>query len=854
MKPKIEETGMNIESSKSVIPFFFHGGDPDPSSFKRTLERFLRAALRYKHWIVLSGFGVAFATFVYCKFQTPVYTATAKILIEPPARVEAGDMVGMYGVGGYWSPEHNELQTQQDVFQSRVVAERTIENLELRKTAPFNTSKDPSALLVKMVDAEVSLKSRTMFISAQATDPQLAVKVANGLVDAYVDISEEKERTWIGRTVDQMRKEASTLQNELWEQQRKLKAYEKEHPGVASKASLENQLNNLNAELVTTAGEKLKLRTELSELASFQKQDASLGEHPRIAKDPYIEQVTELLQQRQVELAQLLNIYKDKFPLVLEKKAETGELENILREREGKIVGDLKSRYLLLSSREHALKAAIQSKNEELNNLLEEFGGYQVLLGEFELSKGLYAVIVDRIDKAAIIGRVRQVRVKVLSPATVPDKPSSPKTGRAVLTNFFGAAALSSYLVFLFTMILKPIDSEEEIVETVKIPALAHISELSYRKDGDESHLILDNADSSAKDALHVLQTVLSAGGRRRILFTSTSPSEGKTFLVFNLGTFLAREGKRILLVGADFRNPSLTKLVRTGKPAASIEDYIAGKCTEKEIIHPTQEPGLFFLGSEKPLPSALAVITSPRFQELLDALAKQFDYVFLDSPPVHLFPDSEMLAEKSEAVIFVVRSGKTSAWELLKAVGKVEKKGVHVAGAVLNFKSLRWSNYYYYNYYYGNGKRGRWNGMLQEVGEYVSRAWDFLEKRLHLRYKAAFPLECTALMPKGGRISFPAITTELSEGGLRAEYQEDENTAGIDLSGLKLLDIKIKLPDEETVPLKGAVVWKERVGGVVHLGLAFCGLTLHDAGVIKDLLERSGTFSKETPVGAARQ
>ena len=853
MKPKIEETGTTAEPSKSVTPFFFHEAESNFSSLKQNTERFLRAVVRYKHWILLSGLGAVLITLIYCKLQTPVYTATAKILIEPPARAEAGDMVGLYGVGGYGAPEDNELQTQKDVFQSRVVAERVVERLELKKTSPFDTSKDPAALLMVMTNAEVSLKSRTMLISAKTTDPQLAAKIANGLVDAYIDISDEKERTWIGRTVDQMRKEASGLQNELWEQQRKLKAYEKEHPGVASKATLENQLNSLNSELVTTSAEKLKLRTELSELASFQKQGASLGEHPRIAKDPYIEQVTNLLQQKQVELAQLLNVYKEKFPLVLEKKAEIGELENILAEREGKIVGDLKSRYLLLSSREHELKAAIESKNEELNNLLEEFGGYQGLAGQYELSKSLYAMIVDRMDRAAIIGRVRQVRVKVLSPAIVPGRPSFPRTGRAALTNFICAAALSSYLLFLFTMILKPIDSEEEIVETVKIPALTHISELVQGKGGDGSRLILDNADSSAKDALHVLQTALSAGGGRRILFTSTSPSEGKTFLVYNLGTFLAREGKRVLLVGSDFRNPSLTKLVRTGRAAGSIEDYIGGKCSEKETIRSTEESGLFFLGSERPLASALAVITSPRFQELLDNLTKQFDYVFLDSPPVQLFPDSEMLAEKSDQVIFVVRSGKTSVWELLKAVGKVQKGGARVAGAVLNFKSLRWSNYYYYNHYYGNGRQRRWNGMFQGVSEYASRVWDFLEKRLHLRYKAAFPLECTALMPKGERVSFPAVTTELSEGGLRAEYQEDENTARIDLAGLKILDIKIKLPEEEALPLKGAVVWKERVGGVVHLGLAFCGLTLRDAGFIKDLLERSGTSSKEIPEGAAR-
>ena len=595
--------------------------------------------------------------------------------------------------------------------------------MEADRFKSFKSPSDLANMVLKMVKVEATTKSRVLTLSTRFSDPVLAAKIANEVLNAYIQVTEERARAFIVKTVDQMRNEITRLKKQVDDAHRKVKLYEVEHPQIASREVLESQIQHLNTELATVSSDRLTLRTELEELAAFQRQGADVRDHPKIAKDHSVEQILTTVQQKKVELTQLLNIYKERFPIVVEKRAELTTLEEIIGERKKQIVDEMKSKYILLAAREHELRKALDKGRAELSALLGEVAGYEALLGEVEVSKNIYSMLLERMDKASIIGRAEQSKVKVLSSAEIPQFPYSPQTARNVSLAFFIGLLVMSYMAYLFFLMLKPIDSAEEIVQGLKTSVLAQVPMVLSENEGEEVGLIVDQEGSFAKDALHVLRAALVSSGRNIFLFTSADPSEGKTFMVHNLGVFLAREGKRVLLVGTDFRDIRLKSRLKADVNHKSLEAYVSGKCSEQDLICSTSEPNLFYMGPEKVLKNSLEVITSLQFEALVRNVSRQFDYVFFDAPPVGLFPDSEMLCQIVKDVICLVRHGRTPYRSAAKAIETLRKSGANLIGVILNYRTLRVQDYYYHRYYYGKrGRKGLLMNLVEETRQYAIR------------------------------------------------------------------------------------------------------------------------------------
>ena len=805
------------------------------SSIEDSARFFWRAVSRSKLLILAASVLVSVFVFLYYKAQTPLYRAEVKVLIEPEES-EAAQIVGFVQRS---SQHETDMMTEKDVIQSRIVAERVVETLELKTIPPFKQLQDPAGLILSNMSVDASLRSRAVSVGFLFADPSLAAKIADEIVNAYIEISEEKTRSWMMRTVEQMRAEAARLKQRLDEDQKKLKQYEVEHPKVAATDALEKHIQRLSTELTKVSSEKLDFKTQLEELAAFQQQGADVRDHPSIAKDPSITQTVHAIQQKQVELTQLLTIYKEQFPLVIEKRNELATLQEILGQRKTEIIEDLKSNYLLLAAREAEVQKEIDRKNAELSTLIGASGPYEVLLGEAQVSKTLYATLIERMDKAGILGRSQQSRVKVLSRARVPRKPHWPQIERNTSMTFVIALAAFSYLAYLFFLMVKPIESEEEISLGIKIPVLAQVPHVSSSK-GEGGELIVDQGEGVGKDALHFLRAALVASGQRAFVFTSTNPSEGKTFVVHNLGVYLAREGKRILVVGSDFRDLQLRARLGVEVGEKCIANYLAGHFEAKDIIHETKEPGLFYLGPTEVLKNAVEVIASIKFEQLIRGLMSQFDFVLLDSPPVGLFPDAMLLTNIVQNTVFVVRFGKTPYRKLAKSTHEIQKNGGRLTGAVLNDKTMGWQNYYYYNYYYERGGRRKFlPRFIREADQYVARVRDFVERRKHERFKTALPLEFVCKTSDGTEQHFWAIATDLSEGGMLAEYWNQSQATQGDLEQIKEIDLKMRLPNRDHILAKGKITRALIRGQQIHLGVQFIDISDEDRAKVKELLDK---------------
>jgi capsular exopolysaccharide synthesis family protein len=182
----------------------------------------------------------------------------------------------------------------------------------------------------------------------------------------------------------------------------------------------------------------------------------------------------------------------------------------------------------------------------------------------------------------------------------------------------------------------------------------------------------------------------------RRVLVTSSTQGEGKTFIATNLVRSIIRQAdKRALLIDADLRAPRLHTAL--GAPSTlGLSDYLRGEADEYRIVQNSETPNLCFIPCGTRVSNPSELLLSDRMKVLLDTVTPAFDWVILDSPPSLPVHDASSLADLCDGVLFVVRAGETSYEVAKKAASEFRDK--NLIGVVMNQvdKSQGRGDYYY--------------------------------------------------------------------------------------------------------------------------------------------------------------
>ena len=239
---------------------------------------------------------------------------------------------------------------------------------------------------------------------------------------------------------------------------------------------------------------------------------------------------------------------------------------------------------------------------------------------------------------------------------------------------------------------------------------LLHESQL----DGDESGRDLyvhKQPTSSVAECCRSLRTniLFSSADRqlKTIVVSSANPREGKTTSVIYLGTTMAQSGQRVLLVDTDMRRPRLHVPMGVSRQSG-LSNLIVGEKDYEEVIKTTDIPNLWVLPCGPLPPNPAELLMSQRFQVVLGELAKRFDRVILDSPPLQLVTDAVVLSKQADGVIMVVHADKTLREDAKRAARQIRHVGGAIFGTVVNAIDDSRSTYYYgkYGAYYSYSEK----------------------------------------------------------------------------------------------------------------------------------------------------
>lgn len=192
------------------------------------------------------------------------------------------------------------------------------------------------------------------------------------------------------------------------------------------------------------------------------------------------------------------------------------------------------------------------------------------------------------------------------------------------------------------------------------------------------------------------IQFSVAAQSLRSIVITSSGPAEGKSTTVANLAVVFAQQGKKVLLVDADLRKPTVHYTFRQDN-YIGLTNVLTKQARFEEAIRKTDVEGLYVMTSGPIPPNPAELLGSDAMVGLLEEAYNEFDIVLLDTPPVLAVADAQILANQCDGTILVIHSGKTEIEAAQKAKEMLAAAKGKLLGAVLNQKKQKESEYYYY-------------------------------------------------------------------------------------------------------------------------------------------------------------
>lgn len=595
--------------------------------------------------------------------------------------------------------------------------------------------------------------TRLLTVTFTDTDPVRATVIANAVVDEYINEytqerfqASSKASAWLTGQLADLKDKVQTTQTKVDEFQREsglagmtILPSETGRNGTSTTVNSSDnvpleRLIELNRDL--TSAEVTRIAKEaIFRMADTQDPDVVLGigssslasgvgsdspVAPGSADMMLLQQLRAQELQLNLQISAASNKYGDKNPLMVQLADEKATLGAQIRAELERIRKRTKNDLELAKMAEDGIRDQI-AQQEQIVDKTNAKADQLVLLQEEALSsREIYQDLYTKLQEASVTAGMRASNITLVDPARQPVRPSFPKTRETVAAG--GAVGLICGLImaFMWDYFDDSITIPEEVELITTMPVIGVIPDFAQKQsaagrygrsskptqdyDVESSSWLVRAPRSQVAEAYRSLRTALLMSSADKppkvILVISGSPSEGKSTTCFNTAAAFALQGDRVLYLDADLRRSQGHKFFGCTNDAG-LSTCLTRRTPFSDLVRPF--PGidsLFLLpaGPHPPNPSEL--LGSRRFAELLEGLGQEFDYIFIDSPPILLVTDAQLLSSHVDGYVMVLRSKKTTKRILQRCISVMRGSKASALGIVVNAMDARSATYSGYGYY----------------------------------------------------------------------------------------------------------------------------------------------------------
>ena len=332
-----------------------------------------------------------------------------------------------------------------------------------------------------------------------------------------------------------------------------------------------------------------------------------------------------------------------------------------------------------------------------------------------EIKAGLYLMLLQKREENSIALAATANNAKIVDEAMADDYPVSPKTKTVYMIALLMGIGIPVAVIYVMGLLQFRIEGRTDVEKLTSVPIIGDIP-LAEEGDGKQGSIaVRENENDLMAETFRGIRTNLQfmlGEENKVVLVTSTISGEGKTFVATNLAISLSLLGKKV-----DIRKPGLNKVFSLSHKEKGITQYLANpQHTDLlSMVQPSEiSPNLSILPGGTVPPNPTELLARQALVQAIDILKRHFDYVILDTAPIGLVTDTQIIARVADLSVYVCRADYThkadyTLLEDLRLGNKLPNLCTVING--LDMKKRK------YGYYYGYGKYGRYYGYGKKYG-----------------------------------------------------------------------------------------------------------------------------------------
>ncbi|MCM1349388.1 MAG: polysaccharide biosynthesis tyrosine autokinase [Firmicutes bacterium] len=562
------------------------------------------------------------------------------------------------------------------------------------------------SFLGKLSAALKSDKGSTINITVVDESTQRAEDLINTIIDVYNEKWIENRNQIAVSTSNFITERLGVIESELGNVDRDISSYQSEHliPDVQAAANIYMSENQTAAAQILNLTTQLQMTRYLrSYLGNEVNKNNVLPANSGINNGAIESQIgaynTLMLQRNQLE-----SNSSDSHPVV-------SEMDTQLAAMRSSIISSVDNQITALETEMRNLQGSKAHATEKIAASPAQAKDLLSMERQQKVKESLYLFLLQKREENELSQAFTAYNTQVVNRPTGTNAPSAPVANRILMMGF----ALGLIIPFGVTYVLEISNTRvrgRKDVEDLKLPFIGEIPMKKTKKGEKETERVVvkQGKRDVINEAFRVLRTNLSfmsskEPGCKVIMVTSFNPGSGKTFITFNLGVSLAINGKRVLIIDGDMRRGSTSAYVNS--PSKGMSNYLVGETDDVNslIVNDSANKRLSVLPVGTIPPNPTELLETPRFSQLISKLRGEYDYIFIDCPPVEMMADAQIINTVVDRTIFVIRAGLLER-SMLPELNRLyeEKKFVNM-GIVLNATEAEGSRYgYKYGYGYGYG------------------------------------------------------------------------------------------------------------------------------------------------------
>ncbi|QOY62018.1 polysaccharide biosynthesis tyrosine autokinase [Lysobacter sp. H21R4] len=680
--------------------------------------------LRERQWLVLGVLGtVVLLTLVITLLATPIYRAATTVQIER----DTMKVTSFEGLAPIESPQDRDFyQTQYELLQSRSLAQRVIQDLNLVENPHFAKTIEKvnerlakgdgaqaapaaaqlareQALVESMAEAltiEPVRNSRLVKVNFDSPDPQLAARVANAYAEGFIASNLERRFDASAYATKYLEERLAQLKARLEDSEKELVQFSEREQIVsvgegAPSLSAQN-LSQLNASLSKVQDERIQAESRWRHANT----GSGLG-LPQVVSNLLIQKLREQRAGLAAEYQQNLGVYKPEYPDMVRLQGQIRELDSQVATEVANIRSAIKADYDAAVRQEALMREQLTTLRGDVLDLEGRSIQYNILRREADTNRQIYDALLQRYKEIGVAGGVGANNISVIDPAIVPNRRHSPRLALNLAVGLLLGGFLGVLAAFVLHFLDRTVKTPDALRALIPRPVLGVIPLLG---EGISPAQAAEDARSPFAEAYRSLRTALQFstphGLPHSLLVTSASASEGKSTTAMELARNIAQLDQRVVLVDADLRNPSVHRLMSLSN-SVGLSSLLAGAAQIGDVVQPVSGSTLSVITSGPLPPSPPELLAGDGLAGLLESLRRDFDVIVLDGPPVLGLADAPLLANRVEATLLVVSAEKTRSDALQVASDRLVSVRAHLLGTLLTgFDHKRKGEGYGYSYY----------------------------------------------------------------------------------------------------------------------------------------------------------